>query len=377
MYWIRAAALAGCLALGVGACGSEDSSNNTSNTSTPAVPVKAGASVAVRDGKGVTVGSSSLWNANATVKLANDSWTAAVRARGATPKLLQADAKDPVNSLISNLDQLTAEKVDASVFYPIDPNALTAPVRRAAGANIPVFSYETTKSPVTGAVHTSREAAATMIAERICKKFPDGAKVVYGAYGQPDPTLNAYRAAFTADLKQCSNGKSTVAAVFENRTDDVAGAIPTALAALQRVTDAQAIVAYSDVTAIGASRAATQLGMRKKLTIFGYNLAQDGIDALRKGVMDYSVQYPVALEAQYLANQQIDVALGKKVAKYTTFWGRCYSTATVDELPSPAAELKAVSQGHSLLVDPDAQRTTSQDAFPTTPPSGGKGCPAD
>jgi ribose transport system substrate-binding protein len=372
MNRVWAAVFAGCIALTATACGS-----GNDEQSTAAAPVKAAAEVVEHDGAGLTIGSSSLWNANATVKLANDAWRAAVTARGATPKLLQADAKDPVNTLISNLDQLTAEKVDSSVFYPIDPNALTAPVKRADRAGIPVFSYETTQAPITGAVHTSRESAASMIAQAICRAFPDGAKVVYGAYGQPDPTLNAYRSAFTADLKACSGGKSTVAAVFENKTDDVAGAISPALAALQRVTDAKAIVAYSDVTAIGASRAAAQLGVRKNVKIFGYNLAPDGIDALRKGVIDYSVQYPVALEAQYLANAQVDAARGKKVPKYTTFWGRCYSTATVAQLPSPTEELKAVGAGRSLLVDPDAQRTTSEDAFPTTPPSGGKGCPSE
>lgn len=364
-------ALAGCLALTVTACG------NDADSDSAAAPVRAGTEVVARDGTGLTAGNSALWNANPTVKLANDAWKAAISARGATPKLLQADAKDPVNTLISNLDQLRAEKVDVAAFYPIDPNALTAPVKRAAAAAIPVFSFETTKAPVTSQVHTSREAAATMVATSICERFPDGTKVIYGAYGQPDPTLSAYRSAFAAALKACSSGKSTVAAVFENRTDDVAGAIPTALASLQRVTDAKAIVAYSDVTAIGASRAATQLGVRKDLTIYGYNLAPDGIDALRKGVIDYSVQFPVALEAQYVANQQIDVALGKQVPKYTTFWGGCYSTATVEKLPSPAAELQAISEGRSLLVDPDAQRTTGEDGFPTEPPTSGAGCPAE
>jgi ABC-type sugar transport system substrate-binding protein len=374
MYRIWTVALAAGLALSVAACGSANDDDAGSGTT---ATVQAATTTVAQDGKGLSIGSSALWNANATVKLANDAWTAGVRARGATPHLLQADAKDPVNTLISNLDQLTAEKVDSAAFYPIDPNALTAPVRRAVAAGIPVFSYETTKAPITGAIHTSRESAASMIAEALCQKFPDGAKVVYGAYAQPDPTLNAYRAAFTNDLKQCSGGKSTVAAVFENKTDDVAGAIEPALAALQRVPDAKAIVAYSDVTAIGASRAASQLGSRKNLEIFGYNLAPDGLEALRKGVIDYSVQYPVALEAQYLADKQVDAALGRKVPKYTTFWGGCYSTATVDQLPSPAEQLKAIAAGRSLLVDPDAQRTTSETAFPTTPPAGGKGCPTD
>lgn len=371
MKSVHVAALAGCLALAATGCGSNEDEGSTSTAE-----VKAGTEVVARDGGGITVGNSALWNANPTVKLANEAWKVAVEARGATPKLLQAEAKDPVNTLISNLDQLRAEKVDVAGFYPIDPNALTAPVKRAAAAGIPVFSFERTKAPVTSQVHTSREAAASMVATSICEAFPDGAKVIYGAYGQPDPTLNAYRAAFVAALKQCGAGKSTVAAVFENRTDDVAGAIPTALAALQRTTDAKAIVTYSDVAAIGASRAASQLGVRKKLKIFGYNLAPDGIEALRKGVIDYSVQFPVALESQYLANQQIDVALGKKVPKYTTFWGRCYSTATVDQLPSPAAELEAIAQGRSLLVEPDAQRTTSDEGFPTTSPRQGEGCPA-
>jgi ribose transport system substrate-binding protein len=376
-----------CLGLLVAACGSSSTASsqdrtttNAPNQKTTSTPQEGTRSAANGDGAtfpkdaaGKVIGMSGLWNSNQGVKLMQDAIVGAIRARGATAKLLQADAKDPVNTLISNLDQLTSQHVDAAGFYPIDPNALTAPTKRALAANIPVVSFELSNSPATVMLHQGREAAAGTVAESVCKLLPDGGKIVYGAYGQPDPTLNGYRKNFTSRLARCSGAKIKIAAVFENKTDDVAGALEPAVAALQRVPDAKAIVAYSDVTAIGASRAASQLGMRKQLAIFGYALAPEGIEAIHKGTIDYSLPSPVAM-GQYFGNMEVDLALGKKVPKYTTFWIKCYGKSNIDELPAPTEQLAAIEQGRSL-IDPKKDIATSDSAPIYTPKTPLPGCP--
>ncbi len=368
-----AVALASAAAVALGACGSSD--DTSSSTAATSARVEAGARSARRDSAGVTVGFAGLWNANPTVKQSQDAWQAAIKARGGTPTLLQADPRDPVNTLITNMDQLTSQRVRASGFYPIDPNALSAPTRRALDAGIPVFAFEESRTPATQSIHLGREVAARLVARALCGKFPDGGKVIYGGYGQPDLTLTTYQRNVIAEIEACSGGKLEVAATFDNRTDDVAGALAPANAALQRVPDADAIVAYSDVTAIGASRAATQLGRRDQLTIIGFNLAQDGIDAVENGQLDYSLLFPVTLMSQYVANSQLDLVGGRRVARFATFWPQCYGKQTIDELPSPADQLAAVAEGRSLLVDPEVQVSESNSEMVRTPPSTLTECP--
>lgn len=321
------------------------------------------------------MGGAGLWNSNPTVKLSQDALIAAVEARGASIELLEADPRDPVNTMISNMDVLISEGVDALAYFPVDPNALTAPTERATSAGIPVLASEQTDGPVTAMFHRGLEHAAVMVADAVCAEFPDGASIVYGGYAQPDPGLIVYQETFIAALEQCSDGRIRIAAEFQNRTDDVAGALDPALAALQRVPDVQAIVNYSDVTAIGASRAATQLGLRDQVTIFGHNLAEDGIAAIRDGVIDYSIWSPVAVLGQYVGKQLVDVALGRQVPKYTVVWQSCYSLSNIDQLPTPDEQLAAVRAGESLLVDPATQLSTSDTEMPTTPPDGLQGCP--
>lgn len=364
------AALVAIVALTATSCAA-----STDTAPTPSVaPSDLGPADFSRDAEGVTVGLASLWESNPTVKLFQDAYAAAAAARGAEANVLQADPQDPVDSLIGNLDTIISLDVDVAGFYPIDPNALTAPTVRATEAGIPVVSAELTDAPVTAMVHQARTAAAVTVAQAVCDLLPDGGKIIYGDYGYSDPSVDAYGESFRVALAECSDGAIDVAETFENRTDDIAGAIDPALAALQRVPEATAIVAYSDVTAIGASRAATQLGVRDGLTIFGLNLATDGVEALRSGVIDYSLYAPLALMGQYIANLMIDIALGESVPRYSSFWLSCYGTAEAGDIPSPEEQTALIAAGVDLLTDPELQVATSDDAVIVDPPAGIKGC---
>lgn len=320
-----------------------------------------------RDGEGVTVAGSSLWSSNPAVKLMNDSTAAAIEARGATSKILEANSNDPVNSLVGNLDSALATQPNVAWFWPIDPDALTAVVNRAVQSDVPVVSFETTKAPVAVTIHGARDIAAMSVANAVCTMLADGGDVVFGDYAYPDPNIALYKATFTEALQECSGGSIEIAAEFQNKTDDIAGAIDPAIQALQRAGDAKVIVNYSDVTAIGASRAADQLGIRDQVTIFGLNLDPTGFDALEKGTIDYSLRNPVPLVMQYAGNTMVDLALGKDAPKYVTYYLECFSTATVDQVPDNAKELEDIRAGRSLLTGNESLIAIGETEAPAAP----------
>ncbi len=355
--------------------GAACSSSDTDDGDGDRADLASGPVVFTGDASGVVVGSAGLWDSNPSIKLSQDAYEAAIEARGATAKLLQADPRDPVNTLIANLDTLTAQQVQVSSYYPIDPNAVRAAVERSLDAGIPIVSQEFTDSPVTAMVHQAKEAAAVTVAQGVCDLLPDGGEIVYGGYALTDPVLAAYEDGFTAALEECSDGDIVIAERFENAGDDIAGALDPALAALQRAPEAAAIVNYSDLTAIGASRAATQLGIRENLTIFGFNLGEDGIQAVRDGVIDFSIHSPLAALGQYVANLQIDIALGEPVPLYTSFWMNCYGQDNVDELATPEAYVTAAGEGRDLLAASGSPISTSDDALPTEAPADIRSCP--
>ena len=370
---------AAVLALGAAACGDDDEDSATGASGETAAQTETAATEQVEQiGKGLKIGFVPATNcSNETVCNVGKGFEAQAKAMGAEAVVLE-NGQDPINDAIKNVDQLIAQKVDAIAFWPLDPGAMKAPTRRANNADIPVFAhdlYDTEDTGVITSVTEGRELKAKQAAELICGANPDGGEVLYGNFALPAPTLNFLRDKFKTYLEQCSDGKLTVAAEFQNKTDDVAGARPTAEAAIQKNRDIVAIDNYNDPTAIGASQAATDLGARDGLWISGYNLAENGVDALEAGRIDVSWDYRPIVVGQILARTMIEYAAKKETSppKIVMVWPKCYTKDTIGEMPSADQQLADIAAGKDLAAaDPDL--TETGDAIPT-PSDSLPGCP--
>jgi ABC-type sugar transport system substrate-binding protein len=376
----RAATLASVLALAAGAaaCGEDEEEPAAGGGSGGAAATEQPAE-AEQIGKGLTIGFVPATNcANETVCNVGKGVEAQAKAMGAEVTVLENNPADPVNDAIKNMDQLIAQKVDAIAIWPLDPGAMKAPTRRAERAGIPVFAhdlYDTEDSGVVASVTQGRELKAKQAAERICAAHPDGGEMLYGDLGLPAPTLIFLREKFTSYLEQCSGGKMKIVGDFTNKNDDVATARGTAESALQKHRDVVAIDSYNDPTSIGASQAADSLGLRENLTISGYNLAKNGVDALTAGRIDVSWDYRPVVVGQILGRTMVEYAAKKneQPAKITMVWPKCYTRDTIGDLPTVDEQLADIAAGKDLAeADPELQQTG--DTIPE-PADSLPGCP--
>ena len=330
-------------------------------------------SAATARADGPTIGFVTVNEINPTVASVDNGFRAEADRLGARAKVVQVDLADAVNSGISAFDQLIAAKVDAIAFWPLDDKAMQAPIARARAAGIPVFAHDLYQDPqnaLVSSVIEGRSLKAAQAARLVCARAPHGGgSILYGDFFLPAPTLVFLRETFKAALAKCSPAIS-VAAVFQNTTDTVEGARGNAESALLAHRDVFAIDDYNDPTAIGASIAANDLGLRKHLTILGYNLAPDGLAALKAGRIDVSWDYRGPEVGQALARVMVDYVTGhdKAPPKYVVVWPKAYVKASVAGFEPVDGRVARIRAGVDLLAADPAY--VSRGASIADPPAG-------
>jgi ribose transport system substrate-binding protein len=299
-----------------------------------------------------TIGFVSIWCANPTVCGVNRSFIAETEAAGHRAIVIEADLNDAVNSQIAGMDQLIAQGVDAIAFWPLDDAAMQAPMQRAADAGIPLFSHDMYNDPtglVISSVVQGRELKAKQSAALICQALgDDGGQVLYGNFAiEAIPTLVFLKEKFIEYLSGCEGAE--LVGTFLNETDDVDGGQPAAEAALLANPDVEAVFAYNDPTAIGTSIAATSLG--RDIYIDGYNLSQDGVDALAAGRFDVSWDYRSADIGQALARTMVQYLDGTNSSPplFTTVWPIAYTPETIGDFMVTDERLELINDGVFLL----------------------------
>ena len=299
-----------------------------------------------------TIGFVSIWCANPTVCGVNRSFIAEAEAAGHRAIVVEADLNDAVNSQIAGMDQLIAQGVDAIAFWPLDDAAMQAPMQRAADAGIPLFSHDMYNDPtglVVSSVVQGRELKAKQSAALICDALgDDGGQVLYGNFViEAIPTLVFLKEKFIEYLSACDGAE--LVGTFLNETDDVDGAQPAAEAALLANPDAEAVFGYNDPTAIGTSIAANSLG--RDIYIDGYNLSQDGVDALAAGRFDVSWDYRSADIGQALARTMVQYLDGTNTSPplFITVWPIAYTPDTIGDFVVTDERLDMIADGVYLI----------------------------
>ncbi len=368
------------LMIALAACGSGDSDTSADpapdSAAAPAAESSdpnAPAPDAALPGEGLTIGFVAVTNcANPTICAVLEAVKAEAEAAGAETIVLEwggASGTNPVDAMISNIDQLIAEDVDALGVWAVDQNAASAPISRAAAAGIPVFTFDNTdvaNTDIVSSVVAGRELQAKQAAEYLCEARPDGGTVLYGDYGLPIPSLQFLKEKFEENIAECSGGNLEVV-VYQNATDDVAGARLTAEPALLSNPDTVAIAGYNDPTSVGGSQAAESLGVRDDLVIAGYNLAPDGVDALTQGRLDVSWDFQPVVLGQIITKQMIAYVTGEDTdpPPVTVVWPKCYDVESIAEAPGNEALLESIRAGEDTsLLDPDLISTGEDNLVP-------------
>jgi len=217
---------------------------------------------------------------------------AVAQAKALSCKLIPLDdALDP-DKQVSNMQQLLAQKVNAIVFYPLDPKATRPVLAQAKRQGVPVVAIDSnfgnpklTVAPgIVAQVWQGRDIQAFLQVQAL-KKAKAGAKVGLIGIGAPVPALKYLNA---RQRSYATKSGLTVVGSQDNPTDDVTGGEKAGNALIQRYDDMDAVIAYNDPSAVGAVVAARAAG--KRLTVIGLNGTSDGIAAVKDGRLAATVQ---------------------------------------------------------------------------------------
>jgi ABC-type sugar transport system substrate-binding protein len=271
---------------------------------------------------------------------------AVAQAKALKCKLILLDDALDVDKQVSNMQQLLAQKVNAIVFYPLDPKAMIPVLAQAKKQGVPVVAIDAAfgnpkakvAPGIVAQVWQGRDIQAFLQVEALKKVKPD-AKVGLIGIGAPVPALKYLnsRQKFYAE-----KAGMTVVGTQDNPSDDVTGGEKAGNALIQRYQDMDAVIAYNDPSAVGAVIAARAAG--RKLTVIGLNGTSDGIAAVKDGRLAASVQNAspgIGIEtvkaAYLLATKQT-----KNMPKVVILAPRIVTKANVNSLPSWDAEIKAI-----------------------------------
>jgi ABC-type sugar transport system substrate-binding protein len=253
------------------------------------------------------------------------------------------DALSP-DKQVSNMQQLLAQKVNAIIFYPLDPKATTPVLKKALQQKVPVLAIDasfgsTKKVPlITTQVWQGRDTQAFLQAQALAKVKPKAKLGIIGI-GIPVPAIKylVQREAFWA-----KKAGATVVGSQDNPSDDVTGGEKAANALLQRHSNIDAVIGYNDPSALGAVIAARSTG--RQVTVIGLNGSSDGISAVKAGRLAATVQVdPIGLGVQSArAAYSLITKQNLPLPHIVIRPGRLVTKANVNSIPSWSRQLKAI-----------------------------------
>jgi ribose transport system substrate-binding protein len=189
------------------------------------------------------------------------------------------DSNLDVNQQVTDFDSLLAQQAKVLPFVALDPKAFKGAIARAKSKGATVVELYNPKTTAPGGVYESSRQAGIDAAKLVHKKYPNGARaLVIG--GPPIPAVTERIAGFTSQAKKY---KIQILQKQDNLKDNVNDARKLADDLLTKHPDAQVVFGFNDNSAIGAGLAAKSRGM--KLMIFGINGTEQGINAVKSGLI--------------------------------------------------------------------------------------------
>jgi ABC-type sugar transport system substrate-binding protein len=231
---------------------------------------------------------------------------------------ISLDGKGDVNLQVSQLQQLTAQKVDGVFVFALDPNAMKPALAAAHAAGIKLISVdENFKSSNIGSYDSQllqrRDEAAYLGAQEMSRLIGKGSKIATIDFAVAVPSI-VY--SIVEGKKWAKKFGLAVGANASNPSDDIAGGSTAGTTLLSGSSDVKGIIAYNDPSAIGASTAAKSLN-KMSVKFGGQNGGSDAFAAVKAGTISYTIQLAAPSLGKYAAWGLYDLKQGVKVAKTT------------------------------------------------------------
>jgi ribose transport system substrate-binding protein len=209
-------------------------------------------------------------------------------------KVIALDDMTTPDKQVSNMQQLIAQKVNAIIFYPLDPKATVPVLQQAKKKNIPIVAIDgtfgSTKASVpylpyiATQVWQGRDIQAFLQVQAMAAAKPQAKTGLIGI-GFPVPALKYL------NQREAFWGKKaglTIVGTQDNPSDDVTGGEKAANGLVQRYASMDAVIGYNDPSALGAAIAAR--GANRPITIVGLNGDSAGLAAVKAGKLAATVR---------------------------------------------------------------------------------------
>jgi ribose transport system substrate-binding protein len=198
------------------------------------------------------------------------------------------DAHLSPDKQVADIATMVAQGEDGIASWTLDPGAAAGAYQQAQAAHIPVVGVNSEGRGINATVwwETNLCGADSPIAgvtKYIAENKPRAKVLELG--GPPVPSIQAYERCFAANAKK--NGL-TIVDTSHNTKDTAATAQPIVADVLTKHRDVDAIWAYNDASALGASAAVIANGgkvydgSRAGVIVFGQNGDVDAIAAIRQ-----------------------------------------------------------------------------------------------
>ena len=238
-------------------------------------------------GDGVTIGFASPVASQPSVALVGDGIESAAASLSWDATVLDANLNP--NTQVSNVQTLIQQNAATIASWTLDAGATAGIYAQAGEAEIPIIGVNSEGSGVKYAVWNEIQQCAPggpadQTAELFASKYPQANVVTIGL--DVVPSWAAVADCFEAAAERAG---LTIVAHQSNDTDDAAGAQRLVGDILTKYPDVNAIWAYNDASALGASAAVIAAGKQVSdgesdgILITGENGDSDAIQAVRDG----------------------------------------------------------------------------------------------
>jgi ribose transport system substrate-binding protein len=254
------------------------------------------------------------------------------------------DGKGDVNTQVSQLEQLTAQKVDGIFVFALDPNSMKPALAKAHAAGIKLMSIDENFTDDNIGVYDAqimqrRDEAAYLGAKYMAGKIGAGSSfaTMDFAIAVPSIVYSIVRA-----KKWATDFGLSFAGNASNPSDDIAGGTTAGTQLLSNYSSIKGIIAYNDPSAIGASSAAKAASV-SGITFGGQNGGSDARSAITAGNLSYTLQLDAPSMGQFAAWGLYSAKQGKKLAKSVRAKAPVLVTsANLASVPSWAQELASM-----------------------------------
>ncbi len=215
-------------------------------------------------------------------------------------KLIILDAENDVSKQAANMEDLVSLGVDAIITDPIDVNSLTPAINKAADEGVPTATFDRAAIGANYAFYVGCDdvEGGRKVADFVADKLNNRGKIVFITGSPGSSPARDREKGLKEQLKKYPNLQIVFEQTGEFYREKGMQVMEDAITA---VPDFDAVVCQNDDMMMGAIQAIQAAGIDpQSKVIVGFDGVPDGLRAVRDGLADATVQYPVGQAAEVL-----------------------------------------------------------------------------